>query len=90
MSKKRAVVKTLIDRARSLCDEDMLDNELHKIKNVQKNNGSPISFTNSIINRVPRNAVPIDDTSRTMYISAPYIEGTSEWVGRTLREHNIK
>ena len=90
MSQKRAVVKSLIDRARNLCDEDTLDNELNKITNLLKNNGYPISFTNSIINRVPRNVVHMNDASRTKYISAPYIKGTSERVGRTLREHNIK
>ena len=90
MSQKTAVVKSLIDRERNLCDEDMLDNELHNFTNLLKNNGYPISFTNSIINRIPRNVVCSNDTSRTKCISAPYIKGTSERVGRTFRGHNIK
>ena len=68
----------------------MLENEFKKITNLLENNGYPISFTNSIINRVPHNVVHMNNASRTKYISAPYIKGTSERVGRTLREHNIK
>ena len=94
MSQKKGQQLSLLlivnKRETNLCDEGMLENESHNITNLLKNNRNQISFTNSIINRVPRNLVHINDTPRTKYISAPYIKGTSARVGRTLREHNIK
>ena len=44
MVQKRAVVKYLLDRARNLCDEDILDNELYNHYNFAKKERLPTFF----------------------------------------------
>ena len=85
---KRAVVKSLVDRAKNLCDEDTYSNEIKIITSNLCRNGYPRSLVNSINN--PRLSNRNNNSNDIKYCSTPYIKGTSERVGKILREYNIQ
>ena len=83
---KRAVVKSLTDRARKLCSEDQLQEELHQIKSSLKINGYPEKFCN-LRNRQSNHEN--EGNVQMRYISTPYISGTSERVNKILKKYDI-
>ena len=81
---KRAVAKSLLDRANRLCSQNELPYELQHIKNTLRSNGYPKNFA------VPQNHHhhnPHNEPGK--YISTPYIPGTSERVSKIFRKFNI-
>ena len=81
---KRAVAKSLLDRANRLCSQNELPYELQHIKNTLRSNGYPKNFA------VPQNHHHHNPHNEPVkYISTPYIPGTSERVSKIFRKFNI-
>lgn len=86
-SHKRAVVKSLMDRAKNLCSQDQLPKELQTVKSTLRKNGYPNHFIRN--QNVPPVRSQDEGNVQLRYVSTPYISGTSERVGKILRKHNI-
>ena len=98
MSHKTSVIRSLVDRAFNLCSTEYLEPELLLIKSTLKSNGYNPRHINQIIQKKrisiinPQNTSSSDrdhDNPQLKYISIPYIKGTSERMGRILKQKNI-
>ena len=85
---KRAVVKSLTDRAKNLCSIEVVESEKSKVQAILKSNG----YNQNFINRSSLNRPPSIENNevRLRYVSVPYIKGTYERVQRALSKHNIR
>ena len=97
-SHKMSVIRALVDRAFNLCStDDLLDSEISHIKQVLSKNGYRTSDINSVIARKRRQLRTTSNSDRRprqtsndmQYISAPYIDGTTEQLNRRLKKHNL-
>ncbi|GJQ87172.1 hypothetical protein Trydic_g12525 [Trypoxylus dichotomus] len=90
---KRAVIKTLVDRAARICEPQRIEQELQHLNQALQANG----YRNPQIKRAMRSS----DSKRTAnehqlsrhwqgtaYL--PYIRSVTDRIGRTLERHNIK
>ena len=88
---KRAVVKTLMDRAKCIpSTAAQRQNEKRRVVNDLKANGYPESFIKSAGESNKTNTQPRTQESPKAYTSIPYIKGVSERVRRILSRENIK
>ena len=87
---KRAVVKTLLDRAKCIPSTTARRrSEERRVINDLKANGYPENFIKSVDQS--KNAKPKPRESPKAYTSIPYIKGVSERIRRILsRENNVK
>ena len=85
---KRAVVKSLTDRAKNLCSIEVVESEKSKVQTILKSNG----YNQSFINRSSLNRPPSIENNevRQCFVSVLYIKGTYERVQRALSKHNIR
>ena len=84
VSHKRAVVKSLLDRANKLCSQNELPYELQHIKNTPWSDGYPKNF---IVSQNHHHYDPHNEPIK--YIPTPYNPGTSERANNILRKYNI-
>ena len=75
---KRAVGRSLVDRANRLCSDDTLTGELNQLPKTMIKNGYPKHFIDKIIanSRNNRNNNEVTDRPCLKYISTPYIKAT--------------
>ena len=85
MAHKRAVVRTLVDRAEKLCsNKNTFTNEINFIKATLSQNGYPQSVL-QVWNRKKRSK-----ESKRCKVVIPYIQGISERISRTLASHDVQ
>ena len=88
---KRAVVKTLMDRAKCIPSTTaQRQNEKQRVVNDLKANGYPESFIKSAGESSKTNTQPRTQENPKAYTSIPYVKGVSERVRRVLSRENIK
>ena len=88
---KRAVVKTLMDRAKCIPSTTaQRQNEKQRVVNDLKANGYPESFIKSAGESSKTNTQPRTQQNPKAYTSIPYVKGVSERVRRILSRENIK
>ncbi|KAL9963452.1 hypothetical protein ACROYT_G026963, partial [Oculina patagonica] len=88
---KRAVVKTLMDRAKCIPSTTaQRQNEKQRVINDLKANGYPESFIKSAGESNKTNTQPRTQENPKAYTSIPYVKGVSERVRRILSRENIK
>ena len=88
---KNSVIRTLLHRADILCDNDKKQQEKQHVRTVLHNNHYPVQSINLIENK-QRNKDNVPATSndtQQIYISAPYIQRTSERVSRIFKKYNV-
>jgi len=83
---KRNVILSLKNRAKKICSENILAHENKLINEQLKNNGYPKSF----LNKTKINTQIQQASQQFRYISAPYIKGASEKIGKLFKQYNIK
>jgi hypothetical protein len=87
---KRGVIKTLIDRAKNICQPEYLDDEVKHVSKALISNG----FTQKEIDRAihPRRPQSSDNTRQSYNGRAflPYIKRVTDRIGKTLTKYNIK
>ena len=90
---KNSVIRSLMHRADSLCDEEKKPEEFARIKNVLQTNEYPLDQINKIsqktLNRRNINQ-STSSNSNKKYVPIPYIPGTSERLSRIFRKYDIK
>jgi hypothetical protein len=87
-SNKRAVLSTLLHRARSLCDEDSLQAELVFLKHIFRENG----YSDRQIHRAPnrRPLLPQLDNKPYSVAFLLFVGTVFNRISRVLARHNIK
>ena len=81
-SQKRAVLKTLVDRARRICEPRYLDDELRHLELALQANGYSVGEVRRAV-RPRRTARPEVDSRETVGFAAlPYIHGVTDRIGR--------
>jgi hypothetical protein len=90
VSQKVAVVRSLVIRARRICDsDDSFKSELEKIRSDLKNNGYPASLISKTIRSVLK--PPIQDKKQfRSSVVIPYCGTVSETIACTLRKYDIR
>ena len=88
MHHKRAVIKSLSDRAKRLCSEDTLGPELNTIGEDLAVNGYRRSFIESVMKNNRSDNIGTNEPIR--YVPAPYIKATTERVNKILRPYNVR
>lgn len=89
---KNSVIRTLLHRANTLCDDENKLTEKDHIRKVLKNNSYPKAAIDKIENKRNNNvntAQNLNKNSENIYVSLPYIKNTSERVGRILKKYDI-
>ena len=87
-SQKKAVINTLVKRARTICSETSLEKELLHLTSALEANG----YTKREIGQVMKSSLqpkPKDKEQLKHIAVIPYIKGTSDQLARLLRKHNI-
>ena len=86
---KNSVVRSLLHRANTLCDNEYITNENIHVINALECNGYNKNTIDNISRQINQSSNNHQITD-FKYISAPYIRGTSERVARILRKYDIK
>lgn len=87
LSHKRAVFRTLMDRAGKVSsNDDARINEIKYVKDTLVQNGYPRHFLHSSQRSVASKPIPSDSRR----ITIPYIQGISERISRALFSHGLK
>ena len=84
---KNSVCKTLIDRARTICEVDNIEGELEHLRSVLKMNGYPKKFIN---NAMKTRQHVREKTEYQSSVSLPYIGSASHKIERILKEAGIQ
>jgi hypothetical protein len=87
-SKKQAVLKTLIHRARTICDKGSIDKELRFLTKTFKENGYNQGQIQRAISPAPK-TVKVKEKPTALAL-LPYIQITFNQLTRLLGRHNIK
>jgi hypothetical protein len=87
-SNKKAVLPTLLHRARALCDEDSLLTELLLLKDVFKENGYNDRHIHRALNRRPH--LPQPDKEPHSVTLLAFIGTVFNHISRVLARHNIR
>ena len=69
---KRGLVQTLYARARKVCTEDTIDEELRKLAAIFKTNGYPASFVKKFSQPKPPNEVRLTAEKCPVYLRLPF------------------
>jgi hypothetical protein len=85
---KQSVLASLIHRAKSLCDENSLTQELEFLTTVFKDNGYSPQQIRRAMEQATRTAKTNDKPTLTAYI--PYTQTTYGRLSRMLAKHNIE
>jgi hypothetical protein len=90
MKTKAGIVKCLANRARNICNDARLQQELDHLKTTFQKNGYPAKFTEKAMhaNKQPRGETQKPKPKKT--VSLPYIPGISEKLGRICSNYNIR
>ena len=84
---KNSVCKTLINRAKTICEVDNIEGELEHLRSVLKMNGYPKKFIDNA--RKTRQHVR-EKTEYQSSVSLPYIGSASHKIERILKEAGIQ
>ena len=88
---KRAIVKGFGDRARSLCDENNVNEELRNLEEIFVENGyTKDKIREYLSERQPKVAVERDEKLDRGTVTIPYLKGFSEIFKRIASKHGIK
>ena len=79
--------KTLINRAKTICEVCNIDNELEHLGNVQKLNGYPRKFIDKAM-KMPQRVQQKAEYQSTVYL--PYIGPASHKIERILKEVGVQ
>jgi hypothetical protein len=85
---KQSVLAPLIDRAKAVCDEDSLTQELEFLTTIFKDNGYSPQQVQRVMEPATRTAKTSDKPTLTAYI--PYTQTTYGRLSRMLAKHNIE
>jgi hypothetical protein len=86
---KQPVLASLIHRAKPLCDQDSLPQELEFLTTVFKDNGYSPQQIRQAMKPLTRTA-KTDDNPPRLHIYIPYTQATFGRLSRMLAKHNIK
>ena len=84
---KNSVCKTLINRAKTICEVDNIERELEHLRSVLKMNGHPKKF---IDNAMKTRQQVREKTEYQFSVSLPYIGSASHKIERILKEAGIQ
>ena len=84
---KNSVCKTLINRAKTICEVDNIEGELEHLRSVLKMNGYPKKF---IDNAMKTRQQVREKTEYQSSVSLPYIGSASHKIERILKEAGIQ
>jgi hypothetical protein len=87
-SSKQAVLSTLVNRARALCDQESLHAELVFLKDVFRQNGYNDRQIHRVLNRRPNISHPEDNPDSVAFL--PYVGSIFNRISRVLSRRNIK
>ncbi|XP_076247886.1 LOW QUALITY PROTEIN: uncharacterized protein LOC143187549 [Calliopsis andreniformis] len=90
---KNSVLSSLIHRAINICEEEHLPEELNHIRNTLQQNGFSKNKINRTIDRIlhPTDRPSTSDNKEKQNTTfLPYIQGTTDRIGRILRKHKIR
>jgi hypothetical protein len=88
LSNKQAVLSTLVNRARALCDQDSLQEELLFLRDVFRRNGYNEWQIHRVLNRHLNISQPDDNPDSVSFL--PHIGTIFSRISRVLSRHNIK
>ena len=89
---KNSVIRTLLHRAETLCDDSNKQQELNHVRKVLKNNEYPQKSIDKISRKLRQNrGNNSSNTPSTVssFVSIPYIAGTSERISRILKRYDV-
>ena len=88
-SMKRAIIKGFADRARALCDERHLAEQLHNIEDVFVANGYPRETVKRFMKQRPqqRGKKEQEEQESRVVVTIPYLKGLSEQFRRSANRH---
>ena len=91
-SMKRAIIKGFADRARALCDEKHLAEELHNIEDVFVANGYPRETVRRFMEQRPQqiDKREQEEPESRGVVTIPYLKGLSEQFRRTANRHSFR
>ena len=91
-SMKRAILKGFADRARALCDEKHLAEELHNIEDVFVANGYPRETVRRFLEQRPQQIDKREQEEQESRgaVTIPYLKGLSEQFRRTANRHSFR
>ena len=84
---KNSVCKTLINRAKTICEVDNIEGELKRLRNGFKMNGYPKKFTD---NAMKTQQHVQEKTRHQSSVSLPYIGSASHKIEKILKEAGIQ
>ena len=89
---KRAIIKGFADRARALCDEKHLAEELHNIEDVFVANGYPRETVRRFMEQGPQRIDKREQEEQESRgaVAIPYLKGLSEQSRRTANRHSFR
>jgi hypothetical protein len=87
---KISVVRSLYNRAHTLCDPEYIETEKETIYHALKSNGYPKTTIDTVSRRVFNPTENNRPEPPNHHVSAPYIKGTSERVARILKRHKVE
>ena len=90
-SMKRAIIKGFVDRARALCDENHLAEELHNIEDVFVANGYTRETMRRFMEQRPQQIDKREQEEQESRgaVTIPYLKGLSEQFRRTANRHSF-
>ena len=91
-SMKRAIIKGFADRARALCDEKHLTEELHNIEDVFVVNRYPRVTVRRFMEQRPQQIDKREQEEQESrgVVTIPYLKGLSEQFRRTANRHSFR
>jgi DNA-binding transcriptional MerR regulator len=82
------VLATLVFRARAICDEDSLGQELEFLKNSLKDNGYSLQQIQQVLSR--KEKPPRHNRKPILTVFLPYVQSMSSHLNRMLRKHDFR
>ncbi|XP_065213372.1 uncharacterized protein LOC135840674 [Planococcus citri] len=90
-AQKKGVIHTLAKRARIVCHEENLEQELEELTTIFQENGYNKQLIKSIIRKTGEERVPKEEPEeKEKIVIMPYVQNTTDRIGKLLRKHNIK
>lgn len=92
ISVKKGVIKSLYDRAKIICTDDIsLNRDINHIKNTLIKNDYPPYFIDKTLNEIQNpNHRHKDNNTQYIQLTIPYIRGVSEKIRRIGKQYNIR
>ena len=89
-AQKRDIITTLTTRARRICEEDEIKNELKILSESLETNGYDKRAIREGMKQKTKPASPDDQDIHKHCAFLPYIQNTTDRISRLLKKHNIK